>query len=151
MDLDLLPPLYLARDRRGSDSGRLHSPVRDRFEQGDSAVLEAVRLWAGYTDQARQALESHDGESLAELLNANFDLRRRIYGDAALGERNLLMVETLRGLGLPAQFAGSGGAVLSFSKDTAQMEAARDALQDLGFEFALLTPAQYERAHAAPD
>jgi len=150
LDLDLLPPLYLAWDRRGSDSGRIHSPVRHRFEQGDPEVLEAVRLWAGYTDQARQALESCDWGSLAGLLNANFDLRRRIYGDAALGERNLLMVETLRGRGLPAQFPGSGGAVLSFSAEAAQVEAARDAVQELGFEFALVTPAQYEHACAAP-
>lgn len=50
-------------------------------------------------------------------MNDNFDIRRRIYGDQALGEANLEMVETARCHGSCAKFAGSGGAVFGICSD----------------------------------
>ena len=50
-------------------------------------------------------------------MNKNFDTRRRIYGDQALGEANLEMVEIARAHGSCAKFAGSGGAVFGICSD----------------------------------
>ena len=44
----------------------------------------------------RQALEGGDTAKLAELMNSNFDLRRRMFGDAALGSVNLQMIDLAR-------------------------------------------------------
>lgn len=56
--------------------------------------------------------ERVDAEDWASLMNQNFDARRRIYGDEAIGSVNIDMVETARGAGAGAKLSGSGGAVL---------------------------------------
>ena len=53
-----------------------------------------------------------DADDWASLMNQNFDARRRIYGDEALGSVNIDMVETARAAGAGAKLSGSGGAVL---------------------------------------
>jgi glucuronokinase len=54
----------------------------------------------------RHALEARDHAALAALMDRNFDLRRCMFGDAALGALNLRMVLAARAL---------GGARLGFS------------------------------------
>jgi glucuronokinase len=56
--------------------------------------------------------EAINTEAWAELMNKNFDIRRRLYGGDAIGEANLDMVATVRQFGAGAKLAGSGGAVL---------------------------------------
>jgi glucuronokinase len=51
---------------------------------------------------------------LARLMNINFDLRREMFGDAALGAMNVDMVLTPRSVGAAAKFTGSGGAAVVF-------------------------------------
>ena len=50
-------------------------------------------------------------------MDENFDTRRGIYGDEAIGEANLEMVQIARRHGLSAKFAGSGGAVFGVCVD----------------------------------
>lgn len=38
-------------------------------------------------------MEAEDDLALASLMNRNFELRRRIFGDAALGQMNLAMIK----------------------------------------------------------
>ena len=52
---------------------------------------------------------------LAEAMSANFALRRRVYGEAALGEANLKMIAVAEEAGLPVKFPGSGGAVVGMA------------------------------------
>jgi hypothetical protein len=63
----------------------------------------------------REWLTKQDDTDLAawaELMNRNLDIRRQLYGDAAIGEVNLDMVNTARRFHAGAKLAGSGGAVL---------------------------------------
>ena len=48
----------------------------------------------------------------ARLFARNFDGRRALFGDAALGRDNIRMVEIARECGASAKFPGSGGAVV---------------------------------------
>jgi hypothetical protein len=48
----------------------------------------------------------------ARLFARNFDARRALFGDGALGRDNIRMVEIARGAGASAKFPGSGGAVV---------------------------------------
>ena len=50
-------------------------------------------------------------------MDENFNTRRSIYGDAALGEANLQMIEIARKHGSSAKFSGSGGAVVGLCQD----------------------------------
>ena len=84
-----LPPLWLAFVADPSDSGRMHSNVRQLWLDNDPTVHEAMRKFADYTSQGEQALLKQDYDTFMELMDKNFDLRRELYGEPALGDANL--------------------------------------------------------------
>ena len=150
MSLDLLPPLYLAYTDEPSDSGKIHHNVRYRFEQGEPEVVAGMREFARLTDEGRRALLSRDYDTFGDLMNANFDLRRRIYTDAWIGPRNFEMINLARSFGLPAHFPGSGGAIVGLYQDTAQFEAARAAFEARGYHFQAIHPVELTRSAPEP-
>jgi glucuronokinase len=110
LDQRLLPNLYMAyREELAGESGKIHSNVRQRFQQGDPEVLAAVEFWKKITDQFRTAMESRDSKKMGELLNANFDMRRKLYN---IDAGNIEMIECARSVGASAKFTGSGGAIV---------------------------------------
>jgi glucuronokinase len=97
--------------------------VADVARRGETALIET----AGTTPEARL-------ETLARLMNENFDLRRAMFGDEALGAMNIAMVTTPRSVGAAAKFTGSGGAaVVLCPKGDAQAAAMREACERAGF------------------
>ena len=142
MDLSLLPPLYLAYTLDPSDSGRIHSTVRYRFERGEPEVVRGMRRLAELTDACREALEVRDYEALSQLMDENFDIRRRVYGEECLGPTNLRMIELARSFGLPAKFPGSGGAIVGLCMDEKQFAKAQRAFTQEGFVFCRIHPTQ---------
>lgn len=140
-----LPPLYLAYTSIPSESGKMHNIVRHRFHSGDPEVIEAVRVWAECTDEARTALLNGDYQRLADLMDINFDVRRRLYGADSLGPINLELVQTARECGLPAKFAGSGGAVVGCYEDEDQFQTARQAFERLGYSVDRIVPTTSEQ------
>src|SRR5690606_11904783 len=85
-----------------------HSNIRERWRNGDPAVVEAMETWASYAEQGRAALLARDYEKLDHLIDANFDLRAKIY---QISDGNLEMIRLARSVGASANFAGSGGAI----------------------------------------
>jgi glucuronokinase len=117
LDHRLLPNLYMAyREELAGESGKIHSNVRQRFQQGDPEVLAAVEFWKKITDQFRTAMESGDIKMMGELLNANFDMRRKLYN---IDAGNISMIEAARALGASSKFTGSGGAIVGIYSDEA--------------------------------
>jgi glucuronokinase len=92
-------------------------------------VVEAMRSWASYAEQGRAALLNRDYDTLNQLINANFDLRARIYD---IGRGNLQMIQTARQAGATSNFAGSGGAIVGSYKDQRMYEALVAAMRPLG-------------------
>jgi glucuronokinase len=110
LDPALLPPLYIAYRTDLSESSEVfHNDIRARWERGEPDVVEAMRTWAGLADQVRDLLLRGEGRKIGPLLNANFDLRRRLY---RISEGNIRLVETARSTGASAKFTGSGGAIV---------------------------------------
>lgn len=109
-------PLFIAYESDPSDSGKIHSNVRARWDAKEPEVLEAMAHFAQLAARARQAIEARDHALLADLMDENFATRRRIYGDACLGPKNLRMVEICQRCGAAAKFPGSGGAVLGLCR-----------------------------------
>lgn len=134
IDSSLMPKLYLVYLDQPSDSGKVHSDVRYRYNSGDVEVVEAMRTFASYAEQAKEALLRGDYELLNELINKNFDLRRKIFGDKVIGERNLRLIQIARDMGLPSKFAGSSGAVIGTYRSEEQFESLKKAYQESGFE-----------------
>ena len=141
MDSSLLPNLFLAYMKgSGKESGRMHNQVRFRFSQGDREIIDAMATFAGYAVEAKQALEEGDHKRFAELMDMNFDLRRKIYTDDAIGEKSLQMIEIARSHGAPAKFPGSGGAVIGIYEDEEQYRRLKAAYLSRGFRFTRADP-----------
>ena len=130
LDPSLLPNVYVAyRTSLSEGTEVFHSNVRERWRSGDPEVVAAMKTWASYAEQGRQALLAHDYATLDRLVNANFDLRARIF---QLSSGNLEMVHAARRAGATSNFAGSGGAVVGTYKDEAVFQQLQIELQKIG-------------------
>ncbi|MBM3811637.1 MAG: GHMP kinase [Acidimicrobiia bacterium] len=110
MDPSTLPDLYLAyRTSLSEGTEVFHNNIRQRWLAADKQVVEAMRTWASYAEQGRQALIERNYAALDQLIDANYDLRATIYN---IAHGNKEMIETARRLGASANFAGSGGAIV---------------------------------------
>ena len=130
MEPALLPNVYLAyRTSLSEGTEVFHVNVRERWNSGDQAVRGAMVEWASYAERGRKALLSGDVATLGTLIDANFDLRAKIYN---IGKGNLEMIETARGVGATSNFSGSGGAVTGTFKDDAMFADLEKAYSPLG-------------------
>jgi glucuronokinase len=123
------PPLYVAYDpERAEVSDIPHRNLRALFNSGDKTVVEAMAKFRDLTDRGKAALLSADWRTLAEVTNANFDLRRTIM---PIAPENLRMVEVARSVGASAKFAGSGGAIIGVYQDGRQYQELVDKLASI--------------------
>ena len=126
--------LYIAYDaNRAEESGKAHKKVKRLFEQKNADVIAAMSEFADLAQQGRDLLCSPSTSAcaakLAALIDANFDLRDRIFNVA---EENRRMVMTARKSGASAKFAGSGGAIVGTYADEAQFGQLKADLEAIG-------------------
>jgi glucuronokinase len=130
LDPALLNSLYIAyRTTLSEGTEVFHNNVRERWRRGEPEVVEAMKTWASYAERGREALLRGDYRTLNELINANFDLRARIYQISA---GNLEMIETARRLGATSKFAGSGGAIVGTYPDESTYRRLVEAMRAIG-------------------
>ncbi len=130
LDPALLPRLYVAYDpKRAEVSGKYHKKLRVLFEEKKPDILAAMGEFADIAQQGRDALVAGRRDLLPSLINANFDLRDRIF---SVAPANRKMVATARSAGASAKFAGSGGAIVGTYEDDAQFERLSSALAGIG-------------------
>lgn len=130
VDPALLPNLYLAfRTSLSEGTEVFHNNVRERWRNGDPEVVDAMLTWASFAQQGRDALLQREYSTLNQLINANFDLRSRLY---QISPGNLEMIQTARKLGASANFAGSGGAIVGSYPDESTYEALVSAMAAIG-------------------
>ena len=130
LDPTLLPHLYIAYDpQRAEVSGTYHKKLRVLFEEKKPDIVAAMGEFADIAQQGRDALLAGRLDRLPALVDANFDLRDRIF-NVAPANRN--MVLAARSTGVSAKFAGSGGAIVGIYEDDAQYERLVQALGAIG-------------------
>ncbi len=130
LDPALLPPLYVAYSTDISEPTEVfHNNLRARFEQGEPAVVNAMKRFAELAFEARQAILDRDASKLARLINENFDLRRSI---CRLPTKQIDMIERARAAGASSKFAGSGGAIIGTFPDEATLERLKANLAPIG-------------------
>jgi glucuronokinase len=130
LDMTLLPPLYIAyRAELAEGTEVFHSNIRSRWENGEPAVVNAMKTWAGLAQQTREYMRAGKKDLIAPLMNANFDLRRSLYD---VGASNIQMVETARAAGASAKFSGSGGAIVGTYTDEAMFADLESRLTAIG-------------------
>jgi glucuronokinase len=127
LDPGLLPPLYIAYQTELAESSEVfHNDIRKRYDSGERKVIEAMDTIADLALQARQSLRARDYETLARLMDRNFDTRRGIYN---LNPRHVRMVELAREIGASAKFAGSGGSIIGAYKDESMFARLKQAFE----------------------
>lgn len=129
LDPALLPSVYLAyRTSLSEGTEVFHSNIRERWRNGDAEVVDAMRTWGSYAQQGRDALLARDYARLDQLIDANFDLRAKLY---RIGEGNMEMIRLARTTGASANFAGSGGAITGVYKGEAMFQKLVEVMKPL--------------------
>ena len=129
--------LYIAYDaNRAEESGKAHKKVKRLFEEKNTDVIAAMSEFADIAQKGRDAIAAGRMNELPALINANFDLRDRIFNVA---EENRRMVITARKCGASAKFAGSGGAIVGTYADEAQLKRLKADLAAIGTEILIPT------------
>eukprot|EP00095_Tigriopus_kingsejongensis_P007749 snap_masked-scaffold815_size93432-processed-gene-0.11 protein:Tk07749 transcript:snap_masked-scaffold815_size93432-processed-gene-0.11-mRNA-1 annotation:"glucuronokinase 1-like" len=140
LEVATLPQLFICYSSNGSDSGKIHSDVRKRFDRGDEEVQKAMKTFANLTLHAKSAILEQDWERLSALMQDNFALRKSIYGEACVGEENLKMIDIGSKFGAACKFPGSGGAIVGLLLDPSQLDLLKSAFEEEGFVFVKVIP-----------
>uniref|UniRef100_A0A4W3HD59 Glucuronokinase with putative uridyl pyrophosphorylase n=1 Tax=Callorhinchus milii TaxID=7868 RepID=A0A4W3HD59_CALMI len=118
MDISCAPQFWLAYLGDPSDSGKIHSNVRQRWLNGYGNCLRHEEEW----------------ETNNNIYDKNYFLcLRSIYTDACLGNGNLRMVELGRKYGSAVKLPGSGGAVIGLCLDPDNLVDLKKTFQESGF------------------
>ena len=130
LDAADLPPLYVAYS---SDAGEptevFHDRLRERFDDGDDDVVQAMSRFAELAGEALEALRTGAAETLHRVLDDNFDTRASI---CSLPAGHTAMVTTARSTGASAKFAGSGGAIVGVYRDETMFQRLVEELGQIG-------------------
>ena len=130
LDPAQMPNLYIAYDpNRAEESGKAHKKVKKLFQEHNADVLSAMTEFADIAQRGRDAIVAGRFADIPALVNANFDLRDRIFNVA---EENRRMVTVARKSGASAKFAGSGGAIVGTFEDEAQFTRLKADLAGIG-------------------
>ncbi len=130
LDPACLPPLYVAyREDLSKISGVYHSNLRARWEARDPKVVEGMRALAAIAEEGRSCLLRRDYQRLGELMDRNFDARASMM---QLDPRSAQLVYTAREVGVPANYAGSGGAVVGICPDEETFRKLTEVFQGIG-------------------
>jgi glucuronokinase len=130
LDIAAMPNIYIAYDpNRAEESGKAHKKVKKLFQQQNNDVVAAMKEFADIAQKGRDAIVAGKLDLIPELVNANFDLRDRIFN---VSEENRQMVMVARQAGASAKFAGSGGAIVGTFEDEAQYDTLVKNLAKIG-------------------
>ena len=127
---ELLPPLFIAyRTDLAEGSEVFHNNIRERWNQGDPDIVQAMKDFASYAENVYELLQAGHGKEIGPWMDQNFDRRRSIYN---LDPRNIEMVMRAREVGAHCKFAGSGGGVVGTYEDDAMYERLHQAYTQMG-------------------
>jgi glucuronokinase len=126
------PMFYIAYRRNLSEGTEVvHNNLKARFEIGDPEVLQAMQRWGQITEEFRDALNEGNNKKMNELINENFDLRKKTI---RVSKGNIEMVDFARSVGASAKFTGSGGAIIGICEDDLMFNRLKNKLNANGVE-----------------
>jgi glucuronokinase len=115
LEPERLPHFYIAYSNDLSEGTEVfHNNIRQRYDDGERQVHEAMREFGEITTWFRDALLIGDLPTMNELINRNFNLRASIYN---LSRRNWDLINCARNVGASSKFCGSGGAIVGIYTD----------------------------------
>ena len=123
-DVGTALPFVLAHTGVQRQSGTVHRPLRERWEDGDPAVVEGYKRIAQMARQGKRAFLMHDWEQLGRLMNENHAIQRDLGGSGPDNERLIKAVLDAGALGAKLAGAGRGGTIIALHPDPQSLEAA---------------------------
>ncbi len=130
LGVQLLPALFVAYDPKlAEDSGIRHYNLRERWENNDTDVHDAMVEFARYAQEVHDLLVAERGSEIGPWMDRNFDLRSSLYD---VGEGNREMVASARSVGAHAKLAGSGGAIVGSYNDGEMYQNLESVFADTG-------------------
>jgi glucuronokinase len=135
--------LFVAWDSRSAaPSDAVHRPLGDRAAEPE--VRAAMARLADLARQGAAALRTGDLDALGDALDASYETRASVID---LDPAHVALVEGARACGAPANYAGSGGAVVGLITRPEALEAVRAWAAAAGLDLAdLAVPVRVGRA-----
>lgn len=115
-------------------SEKTHNNFRTRFNNGDTAMLEAIEKWKQLTLLFKDALLAGDFDTMNDCINTNFDIRNSL---TSLHQDQIKLIELARKSGASAKFCGSGGAIIGMYKDEKMLSRLKKDLNKNGVNILL--------------
>lgn len=127
-----LPPIYLAWSLAGGEPTEVfHNSLKQRYDAGETAVVNAMQELVALTDETLVALKVGDHAQVSKLMDRNFDIRQSI---SDLNPHHVEMIRVARACGVSAKYAGSGGAIVGVCTDDKVFESLKKSLSGIGCE-----------------
>ena len=112
-------------------SGEVHKPLRERWLEGESAVVEGYERITEIARTGKKALFMADWPLMGGLMNENHAIQRDLGGSGESNERLIAAALEAGALGAKLAGAGHGGTIIALWPwpDATQLE---DALREAG-------------------
>jgi galactokinase/mevalonate kinase-like predicted kinase len=94
-------------------SGAVHKPLRERWLEGDSAVVQGYERITELARMGKKALIMGDWQTLGRLMNENHAIQRDLGGSGESNERLIAAARNAGALGAKLAGAGDGGTIIA--------------------------------------
>jgi galactokinase/mevalonate kinase-like predicted kinase len=110
-------------------SGAVHKPIRERWLEGEAAVVEGYRHITELARMGKKALLQRDWPALGRLMNENHAIQRDLGGSGESNERLIAAALEAGAVGAKLAGAGDGGTIIALWpwEDVAPLEEALHA------------------------
>ncbi|MBW3624130.1 MAG: hypothetical protein KY468_12050 [Armatimonadetes bacterium] len=130
------PPFLLASTGVERHSGQAHTPIRQRWEEGDPAVIEGYERVIELGRMGKKALLAGNWDALGSYMNENHAIHAGFGGSHPACDHLIQAARDSGAYGAKLAGAGAGGTIIALCKDSEKTEA---ALRDAG-AFRILVP-----------
>jgi galactokinase/mevalonate kinase-like predicted kinase len=127
-------PFIVAHTGVEHASGTVHKPIRERWLEGEPAVVEGYRRIGRLAREGKRAFLNSDWVRLGWLMNENHAIQRDLGGSGPANERLIAAALAAGALGAKLAGAGSGGTIIALHP---QPESLAPALLAAGATFIL--------------
>ncbi|MFN3652107.1 MAG: hypothetical protein ACK47B_21230 [Armatimonadota bacterium] len=114
-------PLLLANTGVQRHSGTVHKSLRDRWIEGDEAVVAGYRRIARLAREAKSAVLSGDWDAVGAAMNENHAIQRDLGGSGEVNERLIAAALAAGARGAKLAGAGKGGTIIAVHEDPAYL------------------------------
>jgi galactokinase/mevalonate kinase-like predicted kinase len=116
-------PFILAHTGVQRMSGTVHRPLRERWEDGEEAVVNGYKQIAVMARHGKRAFLKGDWETLGRLMNDNHAIQRDLGGSGPDNERLIAAALDAGAPGAKLAGAGRGGTIIALHADPKTLEA----------------------------